>query len=62
MKNQMSTKTKHQKLIEAHNNNIIISDMNLSDKFTNFENYKLQESRSLLYEINTKPKYFNRTT
>lgn len=60
MKNQMSTKTKHQKLIEAHNNNIIISDMNLSDKFTNFENYKLQESRSLLYEINTKPKYFNR--
>lgn len=60
MKNQMSIETKHKKLIKAHNNNITISDMNLKDKFTNFENSKLTESETLLYEINTKPKYFKR--
>ena len=58
--NQMLTETKHKKLMETHNNNIIISDMNLKDKFTNFENSRLKESETLLYEINTKPKYFKR--
>ena len=56
----MSTETKHKKLIETHSNNITISDMNLKDKFTNFENSRLKESETLLYEINTKPKYFKR--
>ncbi len=56
----MNTKTKHNKLIETHINNITISDMNLKDKYTNFEISKLQESQTLLYEINFKPKYFKR--
>ena len=60
MTNQMSTETKHKKLIETHSNNITLSDMNLKDKFTNFENSRLKESETLLYEINTKPKYFKR--
>ncbi len=51
---------KHNKLLETHNNNITISDMNLKDKFTNFEISRLQESETLLYEINAKPKYFKR--
>ena len=41
--------------MKAHDNNIKISDMNLKDKFTEFENSKLNESETLLYEINTKP-------
>lgn len=60
MINEMSKETKHNKLIETHTNNIKISDMNLKDKYTNFEISKLQESKTLLYEINTKPKYFKR--
>ena len=52
--------TKHLKLIKTHDNNIKISDMNLKNKFTEFENSKLIESETLLYEINTKPKYFKR--
>ena len=60
MTNQMSTGTKHKKLIETHSNNITISDMNLKDKYTNFENSRLKESETLLYEINTKPEYFKR--
>jgi len=40
---------KHLKLMKAHNNNIIISDKNLSDKYTNFEDSKLDESKTLLY-------------
>lgn len=56
----MSKETKHNKLSETHTNNIKISDMNLKDKYTNFETSKLQESKTLLYEINTKPKYFKR--
>ena len=38
----MSIETKHKKLIETHSNNVIISDMNLKDKFTNFENSRLK--------------------
>ena len=34
--------------------------MNLPDKFTDFENSKLNESETLLYEVNTKPKKFKR--
>lgn len=56
----MSKKTKHKKLIETHINNIIISDLNLEDKYSNFENSKLKESETLLYEINTKPKFYKR--
>lgn len=60
MDNQMSQDTKHKKLIETHTNNIKISDMNLKDKFTYFELSRLQESKTLLYEITEKPKYFKR--
>ncbi len=42
MTNEMSIETKHKKLIETHSNNVIISDMNLKDKFTNFENSRLK--------------------
>lgn len=58
--NMMKQKTKHLKLIQAHQNNITLSDMNLSDKFTEFENSKLNESETLLYEVNTNPKKFKR--
>lgn len=57
---KMSKKTKHNKLIKTHTNNITISDMNLKDKYTNFEISRLNESETLLYEINVKPKYFKR--
>ena len=50
----------HKKLKKAHDNNIIISDMNLGDKYTAFEDSKLNESTTLLYEINRKPKTFKR--
>ena len=60
MTKEMSKSTKHKKLIETHTNNIIISDMNLKDKYTNFEESRLKESETLLYEINKKPKYFKR--
>lgn len=56
----MKKETKYIKLIRAHNNNIQISDMNLKDKFIEFENAKLNESETLLYEINVKPTRFKR--
>ena len=56
----MKQDTKHIKLIKAHHNNIQISDMNLKDKFTGFENSKLNESETLLYEIKIKPSRFKR--
>jgi hypothetical protein len=52
--------TKQKKLMKAYNNNIQISNMNLKDKFTEFENSKLDESNTLLYEIMTKPTRFKR--
>ena len=58
--NKMKKETKHLKLMKAYNNNIIISDLNLKDKFTEFENSKLNESETLLYEINNKPQKFKR--
>lgn len=58
--NNMSKETKYKKLIETHTNNLIISDKNLKDKYTNFESSRLQESKTLLYEINKKPTYFKR--
>ena len=57
---EMSKETKHKKLMKAHTNNIYISDLNLEDKYTNFEESKLKESETLLYEIKNKPKYFKR--
>lgn len=46
MENTMLKETKHKKLIETHTNNIIISDMNLENKYTNFESSRLQESNT----------------
>ena len=51
---------KHLKLMQAYQNNIIISDYNLKNKYTNFEDSKLDESNTLLYEINNKPTKFKR--
>ena len=56
----MKQETKYIKLMKAHNNNIQISNMNLKDKFTEFENSKLDESKTLLYEVNIKPTRFKR--
>lgn len=56
----MKLETKHLKLIKAHTNNTTISDMNLKNKYTDFENSKLNESETLLYEINRQPKKFKR--
>lgn len=56
----MKKETKHLKLMQAYQNNVTLSDMNLPDKFTDFENSKLNESETLLYEVNTKPKKFKR--
>ena len=56
----MKQETKHLKLMKAYNNNVLISDMNLKDKFTEFENSKLNESETLLYEVNVKPTRFKR--
>jgi hypothetical protein len=57
---EISKQSKHLKLIQTHYNNIKISDMNLKDKFTEFENSKLNESRTLLYEVQKKPNTFKR--
>lgn len=51
---------KHLKLIKTYQNNIIISDMNLKNKYTHFENSKLNESKTLLFEIEKNPKLFKR--
>ena len=56
----MKDKTKLLRLLETHNNNIKISHYNLKDKFTNFEISKLDESCTLLYEIQNNPKTFKR--
>ena len=56
----MKQETKQLKLMKAYNNNVLISDMNLEDKFTEFENSKLNESETLLYEVKVKPTRFKR--
>ncbi len=56
----ISQEKKHLKLMKAHQNNITISDKNLENKYTNFEESKLDESKTLLYEINTKPNHYKR--
>ena len=56
----MKQETKQLKLMQAYNNNVLISDMNLEDKFTEFENSKLNESETLLYEVKVKPTRFKR--
>ena len=48
------------KLIKAHNMNVKISDMNLKDKFTNFESAKEDEARTLLYEVTKNKKTYKR--
>lgn len=57
--NKIKTR-KHLKLMKAHQNNITISDMNLLDKFKSFEDSKLNESKTLLYEIARKKKTYKR--
>lgn len=56
----MKQETNHIKLMKAYDNNIKISNMNLRNKFTEFENSKLSESETLLYEINVKPTRFKK--
>ena len=58
--NELSSEIKHKKLTNAHVNFVRISDMNLGDKYTNFENTILKNSNTLLYEIENKPLYFRR--
>ena len=53
-------KTKHKLLDDAHSNNIIISDMNLGNKFKEFERTRLRESEVLLEEIKLRPKYYRK--
>lgn len=51
---------KHMKLMEAYLNNVEISNKNLGDKYIRFEDSKLDESRTLLYEIENTPKNYKR--
>lgn len=51
---------KHIKLLETYKNNIKISDKNLGNKFEEFEDSRLDESKTLLFEIENKPKKFQR--
>lgn len=60
MNNELLKETKYKKLKRTHSNNLLISDKNLKEKYINFESSRLQESETLIYEINTKPKYFKR--
>lgn len=56
----MNKETKYLKLMEAHKNNLKISNYNLDEKFKYFENDKLSESKTLLYEIQNKPEIFKK--
>ncbi len=60
MNTKLSKKTKYNKLLKAHQNNLEISNMELGNKFTNFEISKLDESNTLLFEINNNNKYYKR--
>ena len=51
---------KHLKLEETHRNNITISNKNLGNKYTNFEDSLLDKSRTLLYEVNSNPTNFKK--
>ena len=51
---------KHLKLMRTHQNNITISDMNLLDKYKYFEDSKLNESKTLLYEITKQQRFYKR--
>ena len=53
-------KRKHLKLMKAHLNNIEISNKNLKDKYTKFEDSKLDESKTLLFEIEKPQKNYKR--
>lgn len=39
---------KHLKLMKSYQNNVKISDMNLEDKYTYFEDSKLDESKNFI--------------
>ena len=56
----MNKETKYLKLMEAHKNNLKIPNYNLDEKFKYFENDKLSESKTLLYEIQNKPEIFKK--
>lgn len=58
--NNKEKENKHKKLIKAHHNNIIISDKNLIDKYTHFEDSTLNKTETLLYEIKNKPLKYKR--
>lgn len=51
---------KHLKLMKAYQNNVILSDKNLGNKFTKFEDSKLDESKTLLFEVNRSSKSYKR--
>lgn len=51
---------KYLKLLDTFKNNIEISNKNLKDKYTNFEDSKLDESRTLLFEIDKPLKNYKR--
>lgn len=51
---------KHLKLMKTYQNDITISDMNLLDKFKYFEDSKLNESKTLLYEVTKQPRFYQR--
>lgn len=51
---------KHLKLNKEHHYNLIISDKNENDKFLEFEDSKLFESKTLLYEIERPPKMYRK--
>lgn len=58
--NNKVKENKHKKLIKAHQNNILISDKNLIDKYIHFEDSTLNKTETLLYEINNKPLKYKR--
>ncbi len=58
--NNKVKENKYKKLIKAHQNNILISDKNLIDKYIHFEDSTLNKTETLLYEINNKPLKYKR--
>ena len=50
-KNQQKEDKKKSKLVQAFENNLKISEMNLNNKFSSFETWELTKSKRLLYEL-----------
>lgn len=55
--NKLKNKKKKM-LLTAYNNDICISNKNATNKFETFEESRLNESKTLLYELNAKPSKF----